>query len=189
MVIAQDWLSPTRLTGLIAYSASLSACMARWLLNRKSFSRDGLFAVLAAVQFCLLIDMALDLRWKLHEFWMQEAMSMGVYGLRRMPQAVAMAILLFMVVLAVVAIRRRLRGRTGAELALTGTLLSATLWCFEWISFHWLDQILYHSAGPVMVVSVLWIGLAIVTCLGAWLDGVGHFSKQPPGQDASKYDV
>jgi len=52
-----------------------------------------------------------------------------------------------------------------------GTLLSVVLWCCEWISFHWADQVFYHIIGRMMLVSLLWIGLALVTCIGAWLDG------------------
>jgi hypothetical protein len=64
----------------------------------------------------------------------------------------------------------RFRERMGAALALGGTLLSVVLRCAEVVSYHNADAVLYRQVGGVMVVALAWIGLALVTCLGIWID-------------------
>jgi hypothetical protein len=132
---------------------------------------DRLFAWLTGVQLCLLLDMAFDWRWKIHDFWMREAMMAGVYDRRRLSQVLVLGLLCLAAALASRSLLLRFRRKPGAALAMTGTLLSVVLWCCEWVSFHWADQVFYHMIGKLMVVSLLWIGLALMTGIGAWLDG------------------
>jgi membrane associated rhomboid family serine protease len=68
----------------------------------------------------------------------------------------------------------RFRRRRGAAIAVAGTLLSVALRCAEVLSYHGLDAMLYASMGKVMVVSILWIGLTLLTCLGVWIDETDH---------------
>ena len=57
-----------------------------------------------------------------------------------------------------------------AAIAVAGTLLSVALRCAEVLSYHYLDAVLYAQAGKVMVVSILWMALTLLTCLGVWID-------------------
>jgi hypothetical protein len=171
MVAVSEWVSPTRMTGLLAYTASFLACAARWANYRKNRVSDRPFALLAMVQFCLLLDMFFDWRWKLHDFWMQEATLLGVYDQRRTTQVLAIGLLSLAAVFATVSILVRFRRRVGFALAFTSTLWSVGLWCSEWVSLHQLDGVFYHMVGQVMMVSLFWAGFALVACLGAWLDG------------------
>src|SRR5258707_1110763 len=97
MVMGFDWLSPTCAAGLAAYLASSAACAFRWAKCRAGYGRgDGsgrLFLLLTGVQFTLLLDMAGDWRWKLHDAWMREAVARGVYADRRTPQLLALVVL------------------------------------------------------------------------------------------------
>jgi hypothetical protein len=164
MVALHEWLSPTRTAGLVAYTVSSLACAVRWAHCRRNRLPSRPFGALAAVQLGLLVDMAFD--W----FWMREAMASGVYDRRRLPQMLALGLLALGAVLASAAILYRCRRRAGVALALTGTLLSVGLWCSESISLHLMDRVFYHLAGKLMMVSLLWVGLAAVTCFGVWLD-------------------
>jgi hypothetical protein len=177
MVADHEWFSPTRFVGLAAYTASLVVCGVRWANCRKSYIPGGWFALLAGVQLYLLLDMAFDWRWKIHDFWARDAVELGAYDERRPPQALALVVLFVVVILAAAFVLRRFRGRAGLALALTGTLLSVGLWGCESISFHYMDMVLYHMVGGVMVVSLVWISLAAVTCWGAWLDGQSYASR------------
>jgi hypothetical protein len=179
MVAGYEWISPTRLVGLTAYGASLLACLARWVSCRKSRVAGRPFALLSAAQLFLLLDMAFDWRWKLHGFWMQEAAALGVYDQRRLPQAMALGLLLLASAIGCFAILARFRIRPGLTIAVMGTLLSLGLWCCECISLHMLDQIFYRLVRGVMLVSLLWAALALVTCFGAWRDGRDHLSVEP----------
>jgi len=172
MIWAFDGLSVTRGAGLAAYAAAVAACVWRWWRDQLSEKRHGgVFGVLAIVQFVLLLDIAFNLRWKLHEFFMQEAMNHGVYGLRRPPQLLALWMLIGGSALCCVLIVSRFRRRPGAAIAVAGTLLSVALRCAEVLSYHGLDAVLYAQAGRVMLVSILWMALTLLTCLGVWIDG------------------
>jgi hypothetical protein len=175
MVAYHEWLSLTRMTGLAAYTASLLACGWRWAKCREIEASRRLYAMLALVQFCLLLDMAFNWRWKLHDLGVQVAAKLGVYDLRRTPQLLVLLALALALALLSALIFYRLRRRIGVALALTGTLQSTGLWCLECVSLHAVDRVLYRLIGGVMTVSLAWIFLALVTCLGVWLD----FSRHP----------
>ncbi len=172
MIWAFDGLSMTRVVGLTAYASAVAVCAWRWWRDRRSERRrGGVFGILAIVQFVLLLDIAFNLRWKLHEFFMQEAMDHGVYGMRRPPQLLALWMLIGASALCCALIVSRFRRRFGAAIAVAGTLLSVALRCAEVLSYHGLDAVLYAQAGKVMLVSILWMALTLVTCLGVWVDG------------------
>jgi hypothetical protein len=171
MVAYHEWLSPTRLTGLTAYTASLLACTWRWVTYRERDVWGRLYAVLVGVQLSLLLDMAFDWRWKLHDLGVRVTTGLGVYGLRSTPQLLALAALSLTLALFSILIFYKFRRRIGVALALTCTLLSVGLWCVECVSLHYVDGVLYRLVGVVMMVSLVWVGLALVTCLGIWLDG------------------
>jgi hypothetical protein len=171
MIWAFDGLSMTRVVGLAAYASAVAACAWRWWRERQRYRKGGgVFGVLAAVQLSLLLDIAFNLRWKLHEFFMQEAMNHGVYGLRRSPQLLALWMLIGAAALCCALILSRFRRRPGVAIAVAGTLLSLALRCAEVLSYHGLDAILYAQAGKVMLVSILWMALTLLTCLGVWID-------------------
>jgi hypothetical protein len=164
------WLSVTRMTGLAAYMSSMLACGVRGWWCRARGTRGRLFAVLAGVQLVLLLDMAFDWRWKLHGLGVNAAMAYGVYDLRRLPQLLALVVLVAGVVFCCTLILPRFQRRRGAALALIATLLSLGLWWAEALSYHGLDRVLYYMIGKAMLVSFIWIGLGVVTCLGVWID-------------------
>jgi len=134
---------------------------------------NGPFPALAAVQLALALDVAFDWRWKLHNFWMGQAMGLGVYGERRSPQLLALVALGGLVAFAFVWIWREFGWRRGVALAMTGTALGAGLWCCETLSYHYMDLVLYRMVGPAMLVALLWVGVALTTCAGVWLDVFG----------------
>jgi hypothetical protein len=170
MIADQEWFSLTRMTGMVGYAASCTACAVRYASSLKSGRRGGLFAVLAAVQFFLLLDMAFDWRWRIHGLFDESATTLGVYGERRPPQVTALLVLAGVLVFAAIWIYRRFRRRPGLAMAVIGTVLSVGLTCCEGISYHYVDMVFYHMVGDVMAVSLLWIGVALVTCWGVSLD-------------------
>jgi len=130
----------------------------------------SLFAVLSGVQLALLLDMAFEWRWKLHAWSMRTAMAYGVYDSRRLPQLLALAALAAGMVFCCVLIMKRLHHNRGAAIVLVGTLLSLGLWWVEVVSYHPIDMVLYRMIGKAMLVGFIWIGFALVTCLGVWID-------------------
>ncbi len=174
MTWSNGYFSLTRILGIASFVASLALCGWRWRRCAEGDVFKTLFAALASVQAVLLLDMVFDWRWRLHSFWMMEAMQGGWYGQRRGPQLLVLLALGAVAGLSVALIVRRLGNRPGAALALLGTVLSAGLWCIEAISLHAVDGVLYTRVGGAMVVSFLWILLAVVTCTGIWMDGAGR---------------
>jgi hypothetical protein len=182
MISPFEGLSMTRVVGLAAYASAVAACAWRWWRDRQNSPQPGrqpggVFGVLAAVQLVLLLDIAFNLRWKLHEFFMQEAIGHGLYGMRRSPQLLALWALVSASALCCGLIVWRFRRRRGAAIAVAGTLLSVALRCAEVLSYHGLDAVLYSSIGKMMVVSILWIGLTLLTCLGAWIDEIDEIDR------------
>jgi hypothetical protein len=118
----------------------------------------------------LVLDIALDLRWKLHAFFMDEATALGVYGERRGPQLAVLLLMGGVSIFGLVRIARRFGGRQGVAVALTGTMFSVGLWCCEMLSYHYTDAVLFHMVGKVMLVSLLWLAFAATTCVGIWMD-------------------
>jgi hypothetical protein len=165
-----QWFSVTRTIGLAAYTVSLLACLMRLARCYRDSQSRRIFAVLAGVQLALLLDMAFDWRWKLHDYGMRTAMVGGIYGERRAPQLLILVILAAILLACCSAILYRLRHRRGLGLTLAsiGTMLSLGLWCSEALSYHFFDQVLYRTVGKAMLVSFLWCGLAALTCFGAW---------------------
>jgi hypothetical protein len=172
MMTGNEWLSPTRMTGLLSYATAFGACAWRWFAEGRRGRPSGEFLLLAVAQLGLVLDIALDIRWKLHDFWMTRATEMHLYSERRGPQLVALVLLVGLLLVGVVWIPLRFRGRRGLALALSGTMLSIGLWFCEMLSYHFMDAVLYSMAGKLMLVSFLWVVLAMTTCSGVWLETV-----------------
>ncbi len=172
MTWSYGYFSLTRVFGMLSFVVSFAACIWRWRRCRLSGASSTVFMGLAAVQLGLLADMAFDLRWKLHEIWMTDAMQGGWYGERRGPQLLVLTGIGCLTALGTVLILRGFEARPGASIALLGTFLSVELWLVEAVSLHGVDGVLYRQLGGAMVVSFLWLVLAGVTCAGIWMDGV-----------------
>jgi hypothetical protein len=170
MVAVLEWLSPARAAGLAVSTICFAACVAQWENRRSKKLPARASAAVAVLQFGLLLDMAYAWRWKLHEFLLREAVALGLYEQRRVPQILALSLIALAGAVASAVILHRCRCMTGVALAFTGTLLSVGLWCCEWVSFHFLDSILYRTVGGVMLVSLLRIGFALIVCCGVWID-------------------
>lgn len=170
MTLDHEWFSPTRATGIVADSASFLACGWGWWSSLKRFVAYKPFALLTIVQFYLVLDMVFNWRWILHGLGAQIATGLGLYSLRRSPQLLALILIFLLVVFISTSILYRFRSRIGLGLAAIGTFLSFELCCCETISYHYVDLVLYHFVGRIMMVALLWVSFALITCLGAWID-------------------
>jgi hypothetical protein len=169
MITSQEWLNPTRAIGLAAYGAALSCCGVAWI-RTKARRVSQLAAVLMLIESALLLDIAFSWRWMLHDVIGGFAQRHHEYGVRRLPQEIALSILGGMLLLGLIVIWRLFHGRAGARLAVSGVVLSLFVWCIEVVSLHAVDHLLYHSLGRVMAVSLLWILSCAMTSIGILLD-------------------
>jgi hypothetical protein len=181
MVALFSSFSPTRWLGIGSYILSLTACLVAWRRGRGDRETSRIFGTLTGVQLLLLMDMFFEWRWALHGFWVEHAMQAGLYGERRGPQRLVLILLALAGTSLLIWIMLALRERPGATAAVAGSVLGVGLWCCECISYHDMDGILYRMEGKFMLVSLLWLGIAIVTSTGAWLDSLnmerGRFSR------------
>jgi hypothetical protein len=168
MITSEEWLSPTRASGLLAYGSAVVCCAIVWLRARKPASR--LARVLMVIECVLLLDIAFNWRWMLHGVIAEIAASHHEYEQRRLPQFIALVILAGLLLVGLFAVLRIFRNRTGALLAVAGILISVISWCVEVVSLHAVDHILYHPLGPCMVISVVWILGCLMTCIGVLVD-------------------
>jgi hypothetical protein len=170
MVLIAVGLSATRILGLAANAIALAACVVNARSERPRSKWRRIYLALSLAQLVLLLDIAFDWRWKLHDLFMHAAMGQDLYGERRMPQQLALVLVAAVAATVAAWILWKLRLRRGAGLAAAATVLSVALHGVEMISYHGMDAILYRMAGGVMVVSFLWAALALLTCVGVGLD-------------------
>jgi hypothetical protein len=173
MVLDHEWFSPTRTVGLSATTVSFLACGWGWLHRRKERAWCRSFAWLMLLQLCLVLDMAFDGRWKLHDLGIRIAVSLGVYSQRSTPQLLALLFLFLAIAYLSALVLYRSRARVGLALAGIGTMLSVGLCFCESVSYHTVDAFLYHLVGTIMRVGWIWIGFSTITCLGVWIDTAG----------------
>jgi hypothetical protein len=160
------WRNPTRAAGVAAYTVALACCVFAWIRAKDDSVKLRLAALLTGCNGFLLLDKVFNLRWTLHQFFMNEATVAALYASRRGPQTLVLLALAGVLLFGLWMVSRKLRGRDGAVLAVWGTLLSLTLWCAEVVSLHAVDRILYRLIGHLMMVSFLWIGACTMTSIG-----------------------
>jgi hypothetical protein len=165
MIAIGEWVNPTQAIGLLAYGTAATCCAIAWI-RTKERQASQLAAAFTLIESALLLDMAFNLRWRLHSFFMDFAMQKHEYDVRRLPQEIVLTILGGLLIFGLLAARRLFRDRVGARLAVSGILLSVILWCVEVVSLHAVDHILYHVIGKWMVVSALWILACLTTSIG-----------------------
>lgn len=164
MISNGDSITPTRAVGLFAYGLATVCCLvASARISGRAPRRVA--AWMSAIEALLLLDIIFDLRWHLHDWLGSLAQSHQSYQLRRFPQLVV-DLSLLAILLYGVSMLLRVGQRGGVVLALAGVMLSIATWCFEVVSLHQLDAVLYSKIGPFMVVSALWAFAALATSVG-----------------------
>ena len=165
MITSAEWLNSTRAVGLLAYGTASTCCFVAWM-RAKSRREDGHLALLLMlIESTLLLDMAFNWRWMLHQLLMDLAQHAHEYAVRRTPQVIVLIVLVVLLLIGLRAVRRLSRGR-GIALALSGAVLSLALWCTEVVSLHQVDHVMYHRLGPIMTVSLLWMVACLMTSTG-----------------------
>jgi hypothetical protein len=178
MITIGEWLNPTRAVGLVAYGTAAICCGIAWVRRQNQRQDWRPTALLTLVESTLLLDMAFNWRWMLHQLLMDFALRRHEYELRKEPQIIAVFILAALLLLGLLAVRRFFRGR-GTALAVSGVVLSLVLWCTEVVSLHDVDHVLYHRLGQIMPVSLLWIVACLMTSIGILF--VSHHDKPHAG--------
>jgi hypothetical protein len=169
MITRHEWLNPTRASGLVAYGTTVTCCGIAWI-RIKVRRASHLAAVLMLIESLLLLDMAFNWRWKLHQELMNFAIQKHEYAPRRPPQLVVVSVLSCLLLFGLIVSWRSFRDRGTTSLAVSGVLLSLVVWCTEVVSLHVVDHVLYYSSGGVMAVSLLWILSCTMTSIGILLD-------------------
>jgi hypothetical protein len=166
MIANGEWLTPTRASGIAAYGVAVTSCGIAWARARGARNVRKIAAWLTAIESVLLLDMIIDGRWVLHQFFVNTAQNRHEYGLRRLPQVILITFLLAILFISMYFSLRLLRAKTGALLAVSGALLSLITWCIEVVSLHQVDAVLYHQVWRFMVVSLVWIAECLMTSVG-----------------------
>jgi hypothetical protein len=165
-----DSLTPTRLTGIAAYTLAAACCCIAWAQSRATPAVAKLAASLAAIESLLLLDMLFNIRWQLHETLADAAQRRHEYDLRRLPQTILIAALVAVLLLGLAYALRLYRTRVGALLAVSGAMLSLISWCVEVVSLHAVDALLYRPIGRCMAVAFLWMLACLLTSAGILIE-------------------
>lgn len=169
---AAEWLNPVKVAGIGSYLVASISCGVT-AIRAADLRLSRLAVGLGLIQVALLLDIALDWRWRLYDWLRGRAVAAHWYEVRHWPQVFALAVLAFVLCAAAVAARRRFRPFPGAVWAVEGTLLSAGCWMTEVISLHTTDSILYYRVGLMMVISFLWAAACLMTSVGILKAGIG----------------
>lgn len=164
-------LTRTGAAGLAAYGLATALCGVAWARARSDGPQSRIAALSTILEGSLLLDLIFNLRWKLHDLFADLALHLNLYKDRRAPQALALGLLTMLICWGLLSISRLIRERPGAFLAVAGILLSLLLWCTEVISLHAVDQILYHTVGPLTVVGLFRLLTCLITVTGILIDG------------------
>src|ERR1700733_5096822 len=170
MIANEEWLTPTRASGIAAYGVALTNCGIVWARAKGARRVRKIAAWLTAIEGFLLLDMIVDGRWILHQFFVNIAQNKHEYSLRRSPQVILVTFLLGILFLSLYFSLRLFRAKTGAFVAVSGASLSLIIWCIEVVSLHQVDAILYYPVGRWMVVSLVWIVACLTTSVGILLE-------------------
>jgi len=166
MIAIGEWLTPTRASGMAAYGVAVTSCVIVWTRARRARKIRKIAAWLTAIESVLLLDMIVDGRWVLHQFFVNIAQNQHEYDLRGSPQLIVVTLLIGILLVSLSFSLRFLRARIGALLAVSGVLLSFITWCIEVVSLHQIDALLYHQVWRFMVVSFIWIAGCLMTSAG-----------------------
>ena len=165
MIANGEWLTPTRASGVAAYSVALTSCGIVWARAKGAQSvRKNCW--LTAIEGVLLLDMIVDGRWILHQFFVNIAQNKHEYSLRRSPQVILVTFLLAIFFLSLYFSLRLFRAKTGAFVTVSGASLSLIIWCIEVVSLHQIDAVLYHHVWRFMVVTFIWVAGCLMTSAG-----------------------
>jgi hypothetical protein len=167
---AAEWLTPVKASGMAAYLIASVACAAT-AVRAADRRASRLAAALCALDVVLLLDMGFNWRWKLNEWLRTGAISHHWYSERSGPQVAVLVCIGAVLVSAGVTLSRRFLSVRGATLAISGALLSIGCWLTEVVSLHQTDAVLFHRAGPLMVVSFVWMIACAMTAVGMWAAG------------------
>jgi hypothetical protein len=122
------------------------------------------------LELFLLFDAAFNWRWILHGLLVNAAMGHHLYGERKLPQELALGLLVAATIAAMALTLRYFRGWWSACLSICGALLSVVFWLVEVISLHATDAILERTSGPYKLVALMWIGSSAMTAVGILQD-------------------
>ena len=170
MIFLSGWLNPTRIIGLTAYLFALAMCVLAWAGGHGTAHQRRLAAVIGVLEAALLLDMALNGRWLLHDLLENESMTRNLYAERAGPQLTTLIFLGVAALAGVGLLLRRFRNRAGAALAACGAILSLSCWCVEVVSLHSVDLVLYREIYGVKPVSLVWTACSLMTGAGILWD-------------------
>jgi hypothetical protein len=177
------WLSPTRIIGMNAYLFAAVSCAIAWARYRGSPRLRRLAWIIAVLEAGLFLDMALSVRWQLHNLLEGEAIRENLYAQRFGPQLAALIILGAAAAIGIGLTWLSFRGRAGAIIAGWGAVLSLSCWCAEVISLHATDAVLHYTVDGVMMVSLFWVACSLMTSLGIlWDSWAVHADNNPAGK-------
>ncbi|MBV8629387.1 MAG: hypothetical protein JOZ83_00575 [Silvibacterium sp.] len=168
--MAAEWLTPVKASGVASYLIAAAACA---VTAARSADRRvvRLAAVLGALDLVFLLDIAFDWRWKLYAQLRSGAMTHHWYNQRSGPQIAALILIATVLIAAAVWLSRRFAAVRGSPVAICGGVVSIGCWLTEVVSFHSTDAMLYRHAGPLLIVSFLWMLGCGMTAAGIWIAG------------------
>lgn len=156
--------------GVVCCVIALAACLAACILTRHRRERWRVLVSLTVLQSALTVDMLFSLRWLLHNEVADGFRARGVYDERVGPQHYALLLVAAATFGGIWLLLKRLRGRTGAQLAWCGMVLWIASWIAQLISLHSMDVFFHERVAHVLVRDLVWIVSCVMISCGVLLD-------------------
>ncbi|MDO6414822.1 hypothetical protein Q4F19_10565 [Sphingomonas sp. BIUV-7] len=150
-------INSTQAAGLLAFVPAASAAALAFRAAGPGRLRERrTWAVIAAIHMLFAVEVVAMTRHHIVgaiDAWLIGA---GLYSERRPAQAVMLLVVVLSAAAAMFAVMRRATTRRSS-IAVGATAALATLFLIESVSLHAVDALLYHPAGPVLLIGWLWL--------------------------------
>lgn len=158
-------INSTQFAGLVSFiPAAIAAAAAGIATKDQANPATRSWTRIAIVHAVLAAEVVAMSRHRLSGAVGDWLKTQGAYPERRSGQ---MALILILVLLALLLIRYVVRRASTRRLAyaLSATGLLLALFAVETVSLHAIDGILYHGAGPVLLIGWLWLACGWTTAV------------------------
>ena len=154
-------INATQVVGLLSFGITAAVCFVAWRSIPKAKST---WAWLTIVYAAMAIEVVLGGRHLISDTLRTMLKSADLYHNRDFWQILLMILLLALagtIARKMLRVSRQQEGTTR-KVSYT-TTLTLILFVIETISSHKIDAILYHKAGPVLLIGWIWAALATLT--------------------------
>lgn len=177
-------INATQFAGLLSFGVAAAFCYRAWRATRQE---THLWAFVSLLYVLIAADTVLGARYHVSNLIRAALRYLEVYQDRRLWQAVIVICLMGLIWGLLRAGFHAGRHQEKNMLqAISLSLLAPVFFALEVTSLHGVDAVLYHRAGPLLVIGWIWVALAALTVMQACRVPSKHFGFKWEGRKVKK---